>query len=518
MDITALDAAALSDALTELEDGYVFDTSVMRTRAEELERRAYELGDELLAARARLCSGHLWLRSGDLSQTTRIFTVVTRWATAHGARQLLSRAHSLWATLYRHLGDAAAALDHMLISVELLDESATAYMQVWHRTKLADALGQVGSIGSARERYAQAAQLAAGLGQTRLHVGTLNNWAWTESAFGDPEEAARIAAEMLRAAAAYGHELEPADMDTVASVHVASGRYEEAERMMLECIDRHRRGEHEEADALAEYLLTLARARRGRGAADEAQRSLDDCRALCTDRELHALLARVHQEQAELHASRGRFPEALLSHKAFFALHSRLHSQQREAQARTRQAMFETAEARREAERFREQARRDALTGLRNRRFIDERLPGLIADSPALTLALLDVDNFKRLNDELSHEAGDRVLARLARILEAELEACAPDGFAARLGGEEFLLVLPGLAPRDALATLDALRLRIRDHAWSDVTGVRAVTVSVGVAGLPDDDERAAPALLARADARLYAAKRGGRDRVMLTP
>src|SRR5690349_9950723 len=139
--------------------------------------------------------------------------------------------------------------------------------------------------------------------------------------------------------------------------------------------------------------------------------------------------------------------------------------------------MFETAEAREEAERFREQARRDPLTGLHNRRYVDERLPGLIADAAAagtpLTLAVLDLDHFKHVNDTLSHETGDRVLVAVAGLLEAGVPA---PGFAARMGGEEFLVVLPGLDLATAVPVLDRMRAAVGGHPWQPVTGGHRVT------------------------------------------
>ena len=89
--------------------------------------------------------------------------------------------------------------------------------------------------------------------------------------------------------------------------------------------------------------------------------------------------------------------------------------------------MFETAEAREEAEHFREQARRDPLTGLRNRRYVDEELPALIAAGGELTVAIVDLDHFKWVNDRLSHDVGDQVLVLVAKLLETELAAIVPD-------------------------------------------------------------------------------------------
>jgi len=229
------------------------------------------------------------------------------------------------------------------------------------------------------------------------------------------------------------------------------------------------------------------------------------------------VLVRVHQEQAELHAARGEFAEAFAVHKIFFSAHNALHSTQREAQARTRQAMFETTEARQEAERFREQARRDPLTGLPNRRYVDEHLPALIARPGPLWVAVLDLDHFKQINDRCSHEAGDRVLIAVAGLLAAAV-AAAGEGtasFAARLGGEEFLLVLD-LPDGAAVACLERVRQAVADHDWMPVTGGMPVTVSIGASAATPDATQAT--LLARADRRLYDAKRTGRDRVCLTP
>jgi diguanylate cyclase (GGDEF)-like protein len=177
--------------------------------------------------------------------------------------------------------------------------------------------------------------------------------------------------------------------------------------------------------------------------------------------------------------------------------------------------MFETAEARQEAERFREQARRDPLTGLRNRRYLDEHLPALAEADSALTVALVDLDHFKQINDLLSHDVGDQVLIRVAAILESALAAAAPGGFAARLGGEEFVLVLPETTTARAATALESVRHAVRSFAWDSVVAGLTVTVSIGAAGR-SDEPRATPAeLLSIADRNLYTAKHAGRDRVV---
>jgi diguanylate cyclase (GGDEF)-like protein len=509
------DAERLSAALREIEDRVFWDPRVTLERAVELEQQARFLGDELLLTRARLCQANMHMRAGDVAGAAQRIWKVHQWAVEHDARELTARTHLIWANIHRHLGDAAQCLEHSVLAVELLDDTSTVHMQVWHRAKLADALGSTGSMDAARLRYAQTAELAIELGQPHLLLTMLNNYAYTEYAGGHYENAQQVARQLQDHAAAYGFELDPAVLDTIGAIEISNGRYAEAERTLLACIERHFAGGQDDADSLAEYQLTLARAQRGLGVHDRAQRSLDASRALCVERELGDVLVRVHQEQAELHAARGEYAEAFAVHKFFFAAQNRLHSQQREAQARTRQAMFETTEARQEAERFREQARRDPLTGLRNRRYLDEQLPRLIHAGDGLTVAIVDLDHFKRINDQLSHHVGDQVLAQVARLLEAELAAVAPDGFVARLGGEEFLLVLPGVPADQAVAGIDGIRRAVRGFDWSTITTDLTVTVSIGVACLTDSAAPTQAGLLATADGHLYAAKHGGRDRVV---
>jgi diguanylate cyclase (GGDEF)-like protein len=129
-----------------------------------------------------------------------------------------------------------------------------------------------------------------------------------------------------------------------------------------------------------------------------------------------------------------------------------------------------------------------------------------------VTLALLDLDYFKLVNDTCSHEVGDEVLRTVAELLQGNLE----DGsFAARMGGEEFLLVLVGAGPRTAARHLEDVRQTVAAHPWTELTGAMSITVSIGAASTTGHAEPTAVDLLGRADAHLYRAKRGGRDRVV---
>src|SRR3954454_24679848 len=134
----------------------------------EYEKQAVALGDDLLATLARLCPANMLMRNGDLAAAARRIWKIHQWTVDHHAGQLQARTHLVWANIHRHLGDAAQCLEHSVLSVELLDDASTPHMQVWHRAKLADALGLAGSMEAARQRYAQTEDLALELDQPRL--------------------------------------------------------------------------------------------------------------------------------------------------------------------------------------------------------------------------------------------------------------------------------------------------------------------------------------------------------------
>ncbi|MFC4068902.1 tetratricopeptide repeat-containing diguanylate cyclase [Actinoplanes subglobosus] len=516
VDGCAVEAGTLAAALLTAEDQFVTDAVAELAVAVDLEHRAAALGDEVLLRRARLHRAGMSLRTGAFTGAAREIYDVQHWAALHGERLLEARAHGLCALVQRLAGDAAASLEHSLSAVELLDDTATEFMQIWFHTRLADALADTGAIDAARPRYRQAEEMARRTHQWELLSVLLNNWAHYEYEAGDVTRALEVIGRMTAHAAAHGLELDPPTLHTVGEIQAANGDYADAAQTMLTCIARYQAGHVEALGDLVYYRLTLARALRGLGDTGRAQENLDACRELCAELELHSILIEIHEEQADLYAARGDHASAYTELKAFIAARESLRSRERESQAQARQAMFETTEAREQAERFREQARRDPLTGLRNRRFVDEELPGLLG--PGLSVAIADIDHFKQVNDRLSHEVGDRVLVQVAKLLEVGLAAAVPGGFVARLGGEEFLLVLPATPVAVAAGVLDGIRETIGAHSWQDLTGALPVTVSIGVAGSGADPLTGQSGLLAAADAHLYAAKREGRNRVVAAP
>jgi diguanylate cyclase (GGDEF)-like protein len=162
----------------------------------------------------------------------------------------------------------------------------------------------------------------------------------------------------------------------------------------------------------------------------------------------------------------------------------------------------------------------DPLTGLANRRAVETALTRDLAradrDGRWLSIVALDVDHFKRVNDTHGHSGGDQVLVVLGNILRTALRA---GDLAARIGGEEFLTILPDTDGEGALVAAERLRKRIEAERMVLPSGAFNFTSSLGVASIKGPGcLRASTALIEKADAALYEAKRTGRNRVVRAP
>ncbi|MEO8133024.1 MAG: tetratricopeptide repeat-containing diguanylate cyclase [Betaproteobacteria bacterium] len=243
------------------------------------------------------------------------------------------------------------------------------------------------------------------------------------------------------------------------------------------------------------------------------------------ERRLTKLLADAHEHV-------GNFVEAFARLKVYHALDIELHDEDaqkklqqialreeveraledvREHSERTARLSEQNEVLRRNAVRLEGIAYEDALTGLANRRKFEETL----AESPhalpaSVAVAILDLDLFKKINDTWSHAIGDGVLKILGAILRSQ---CRGHDLVARIGGEEFALVLRQISPEQASRACERVRRAVELHNWSALQPGLEVTVSIGVAAA--DGTLTSGDLMKMADERLYAAKRGGRNRVV---
>lgn len=161
----------------------------------------------------------------------------------------------------------------------------------------------------------------------------------------------------------------------------------------------------------------------------------------------------------------------------------------------------------------------DGLSGLWNRAHFDRRweeeTSTVARHKRALSIALVDLDHFKSINDTYGHPAGDVIIQALASIISYE---CRASDVCCRYGGEEFVIIMPDTAPEDAVALCERIRNAIREKNWPRHPN-RNVTASIGIAGVVQGTPVTVSAeeWLETADKNLYQAKRGGRDRIVMT-
>lgn len=165
-----------------------------------------------------------------------------------------------------------------------------------------------------------------------------------------------------------------------------------------------------------------------------------------------------------------------------------------------------------------EQAIRDALTGLYNRRYLDETLDREVArarrDGSPLSLIMIDIDHFKKVNDIYGHQAGDLVLKALGRLLADKVRT---EDVPCRYGGEEFLILLPGMPLETARTRAEEWRREVGEISVAFGSFILRITASFGVAAYPDH-AKTPDQLTQCADRALYAAKHAGRNRVEVLP
>lgn len=468
-----------------------------------------------LSRRLEVQVASIMTRRGDPRQGAAEVQHILRWAERHGELALQSRCHDVLGSIFELVGDRALSLEHAVATNDLIDDSETPLMRAAARLTLADALGSVGSFDEARRRYNEALRLVIDDPETSIRYQILNNLAYTEYLAEDYDEALSAVESLISLSALNDRPIGMYARDTIARVYLTAGRSEEAAATLVAALEAKPVDYH--PDSIAAALVTLAETYRVLGRFDEAQAVIDRCQELTAEHGLVRWSTAATREQAEIHAEMEDFRAAFETYRSYHEQSIALGASENEARGRILEAMFQTAESRRESERYREMAERDPLTELHNRRFVDEHLSMLLSllreGGAPVAIAMIDVDHFKRINDTLSHEVGDDVLRTLGRILTKSVES-VPGAIAARLGGEEFLLILPAHDAAAVGALCEKVRLDVAGHDWSHIDGGLRVTVSLGVALAPVDAVTSS-SLLRAADVRMYVAKRDGRNRVV---
>jgi diguanylate cyclase (GGDEF)-like protein len=342
----------------------------------------------------------------------------------------------------------------------------------------------------------------------------------------------------------------------IGDVLVRLKRYDEARIALEQAMEINGREGHERA--YAEFLQRLgslyAIPDYSEHCDARALQMLHESEQIFSSIDIPPQIAPVYADLVEIYKRQGKLQEALEYCQRLRETEKRVFNQESDKRIRSLQIRFEVEKARQdaeiahlrsielaqalaEAERLRaladERARTDALTGVFNRRYLDERLAEEVERSSRhgrpLSVILLDIDHFKRINDTLGHHAGDKTLQCVAALLQ---QTCRTGDSIARYGGEEFALLLPETTLVEALALAEQMRACIESEAWNTLfddfrdgsadhpeaaqkSSLTSVTISLGVSTLSSTIPALPIALLAEADRHLYTAKHTGRNRVV---
>ena len=505
-------------------------------------------------AEAQALLAHQYPRLGRLTASARCATEALGLAERLGDDVLLADALTSQAYVYGQLLMGREALESGMRALAAARRAGDAVREAWALNRVGVAYSSLENPAQACASTEQALEIAVRTEAAEVHFSCLNNLAyfWLDRI---EEATARADAAALREAlAAARQRAEEATLlarrsgspfqvaiavSNLVNALLAGGLLDEALPLLNEfghlAHDHGYRTLAIEADAQRAVFLRL------KGEPLQAARILDALlhAAVEPPPKLRRLLVRALYET---HKACGQYREALGWLEELGGLDRQIRrdnlvlqtevilirDQVEQAQARADSA---AADARRERaravhleseqQRLREHAmaldraaHEDVLTGLHNRRHAEFALPLLVEGArmagQVISVAALDVDHFKKINDGYGHAVGDAVLQQLAQLLRHRLRSA---DLMARIGGEEFLAVLVGIAPQQAAEICERLRLAVVEHHWAAITPGLVVRISIGIAGGTPLQQQA-DTLLNRADHALYAAKRGGRNRV----
>jgi two-component system, cell cycle response regulator len=507
----------LAIRLTALESRIYLSLHGIDAESQELATLARESGDLAAEIRARLMAADWQSRMGDadaaLSEQLLLVQLSRPWPA------LVRRATMLLATSESRLGDRDGAMHSIRAAMQDWNEDAEPR---WRAEALMVFVLHAMSRSGIDHSFAQHA-----IAEVQTHCDpllvsvTLANFAEAAADCGDLQVAGEYADRA--AAMLYKHPevVAPLTLDSIARARLALGELGVAEFGLTVALQLEQQLGC--TDVMGDPWLTLAEVRLARGNADGAWEMIEHPRRAAWAAKGSWTRSRDLRLRSRVLAAKGSWEaayHALERHLEAYEILRSVEGDRAVAEAEAHQAVDEE---RKRSQRFEQLSRTDPLTELPNRRHVDHWLGAVAAaeDMPGpspelITVAILDLDHFKRVNDCYSHDAGDLVLRQVADILREVCTdpAASPDeeNIAARLGGEEFVILSRGGSTTRAASIATQLLERIRDATFPEVAEDLRITASIGLAsGL---SSAPAGSLMRAADACLYRAKASGRDQL----
>jgi diguanylate cyclase (GGDEF)-like protein len=446
------------------------------------------------------------------------------------------------------LGDFSCALDYQFRALEIDERTGNTASRAATLRTIGMVYSKTGDHRAGLEFYRQSLALCEHEHVAIERGKTLNNIGINLKNLGELDEALAALTEAQALFATLGLPLlESATLNNLGLVQEKLGDVVAAERTLKNALELSESTSYRQG--LAHANLGLGRLCVAQGRIDEACERLHAALVICEQHKIKLTWYECHEVLSDFYERIGDAKAALFHYRRFHQLEREVQSEAASNKLRAFQIENQLAAARREAELQRDrqavltranteldalnislteanlqktmlldqlerQTSEDALTGLANRRRLDQRLDDEFAlalrHGRQLAVAIADLDHFKMVNDRYSHAVGDAALRALAKLLTSQVRHT---DLVARFGGEEFVLVLVQTDADAAMRVCEKLRAAVEGHAWNTIEPGLALTLSIGVCAdtsLPGHER-----MLAMADRNLYLAKAGGRNRVV---
>lgn len=444
-------------------------------------------------------------------------------------------------TVYDRLDDRAKALECYFKSLKIK-------LEIGDREGVAGTLNNVGfeyekmrEHESALDYYSRSLECARETGDRQSESTALMNIGNVYCTLGKYEEALKNQEQCLGMKREMGdREGEATALVNLGETFMRSGNWARASECLMECmrISREIGNRYLETETMNDLGDLSLRENDGEKAVECFERAV----TLAEEIGSKSCLARSYKALSEIFEGRADIVRALQYFKAFHQTNADIFNEEADRKARGLIIQFEVETAQKEKEIYRlrnielaqaneektrlvEQlrqqalilertAREDGLTGVYNRRFLDELLLQEFLRARRfkhpLTVVIADIDHFKSINDRFSHQAGDLVIRTVADIFR---KTCRVIDIVGRYGGEEFVMLLPETTREKAFVICEKIRLAVEQYDWSAIHPDIRVTVSMGVS----DDLSCANSekMISAADTKLYEAKNAGRNRVL---
>ncbi len=474
---------------------------------EEAEADARAMGDRIGRVRALVLRGLAMLQEGDLATAFRLCALAENEGAALRSPDLDVEVAGFRAQLAFFTGGYREALEHAHAAIAAADAAADAWLGVYARRSACIVLGNLEDPGWPDEARRMIA-LCETIEDPWETAASHNDLATMALLGGDSEEAlAALDRADAEAARVTGHSdvLRALLGVTRAQVQLAAGRPDDAVATVTTAMERLAALAFPSPYLLGMTVLVRVQALLAAGDVAAAAEAGSAGLARLGDTTPHAR-AMVLRELAEALRGAGRLEAAYEALAECAELERVVAAEFAELRLEVERATAAGAAARREADALREQAERDPLTGLHNRRHL-LRVFAAATAGETTAVAVIDLDRFKTVNDRFGHDVGDHVLRRAGLVLRASARS---GDLVARLGGEEFVVVMPHTELAAAALVCERLRAQIEGEDWSRYAPGLTLTASIGVAAAP----LGLDPLMLQADRHMYAAKRAGRNRV----